>query len=496
MSVYEDWEEVTFRSQSHLNDGSGYVPWGTGLVEGAKDLAGRAVNQLQEWAEEDPDTWTDDALRLMGRGAQGAGRVMGDWERRSEEGEIGLRSAAGTALRFMNWSSEKGADLGGAAIGALGGNEDLGRFIGSFLPEAIGTKGLSKAAQVARSAKQIQRLNKAGYAIDVGRAAVGGGFGAAPITKAGRALKMSGKQHKALRQVAKGADDDALTLIYKSDAAEALKPGAGASTRATVTSELGDRQVYDKFRSRKDVKLTIPKELGGNIGTLTRIEGIPSKNFHHIFMKELAAEYVDTARRIGANADEVIELDRIAKRYGFGLGNYESAGYYADKIPHNLAHDTLIAAGKQPTGNALVAAKAAIREHSDIKALYKSFEKSIKELAVPLRDEVGLFQEAWDTIPPKDRMKLFKLRWEREALNKTQSGSKAHKIAKEVYAKHKGNLLEQVFERRLNQRRLAENVKELQYDDILEEAYRLGLDKLPPEETQKALTKAVEHLTL
>ena len=265
-----------------------------------------------------------------------------------------------------------------------------------------------------------------------------------------------------------------------------MKPGAKTSTRATVTSELGDVQVYDRFASHKDVKLTVPKELGGNIGTLTRIEGVPSKHFHHIFMKELAAEYVDTARRIGANADEVIELDRIAKRYGFGLGNYEKAGYYADKIPHHLAHDTLIAAGKQPTGKALQATKAAIREHSDIKELYKSFEKSIKELAVPLRDEIELFQEAWDVIPSKDRMQLFKLRWNREALKKTQLNSRAHKSAIMTYSKHKGKLLDEVFEKRLAQRRHAGNVKELQFEDMVEEVQRLGLDKLPPEEAKDA----------
>ena len=496
MSVYEDWEEVTFRSQSHLNDGSAYVPSGTGLVEGAKDLATRTVSQLQEWAEEDPDTWTDDLLRLTGGGIKDVGNTLADWESRSEEGELGLRSAAGTALRFMNWSSEQGARLGRTGARAVGVNEELGGFLGSFLPEAIGTKGLSKAAQVARSAKQIQRLNKAGYAIDVGRAAVGGGFGAAPITKAGRALKMSGKQHKALRQVAKGADDDLIRLIYKEDAARALNPKAQASTRATVTSQTGGVQVYDNFKSHKNVVGRIPKELGGNLGTLSRIEGVPSKQFHHIFMKELAAEYVTKARQIGFDPDDVIELDRIAKRYGFGLGNYEDAAYYADKVPHDLGHDWAIAKGIQPTGKNLQLAKDKIRSTTDLKKLYTDFEASIKELAVPLRDEIELFQEAWDTIPPKERMKLIQLRWDREVLKKTQLGSKAHKASKEVYSKHKANLLEQVFERRLNQRRLAENIKELQYDDILEEAYRLGLDKLPPEETQKALTKAVEHLTL
>jgi len=163
----DDWEEIERRSQNQLTKDDGYVPWGTNLVEGAKDLAGRAVGQLQEWAEEDPDTWTDDALRLMGRGVEGAGSAMADWESRSEEGELGLRSAAGTALRFMNWSSEQGARLGRTGARALGVNEELGGFLGSFLPEAIGTKGLSKVAQVGKATKQIRKLRKLGYGLEV-----------------------------------------------------------------------------------------------------------------------------------------------------------------------------------------------------------------------------------------------------------------------------------------------------------------------------------------
>ena len=47
------------------------------------------------------------------------------------------------------------------------------------------------------------------------------------------------------------------------------------------------------------------------------------------------------------------------------------------------------------------------------------------------------------------------------------------------HCNHKGKLLDEVFERRLNQRRHAENVKELQWEDMIEEVQRLGLDKLP-----------------
>tara|TARA_R100001594_G_scaffold67186_1_gene101530 strand:+ start:403 stop:2130 length:1728 start_codon:yes stop_codon:yes gene_type:complete len=261
MSVYEDWEEVTFRSQSHLNDGSGYVPWGTGLVEGAKDLAGRAVNQLQEWAEEDPDTWTDDALRLMGRGVQGAGRAMGDWERRSEEGEIGLRSAAGTALRFMNWSSEQGSRLGRTGARAVGVNEELGGFLGSFIPEAIGTKGLSKAAQIAKTTKQLRKLRKLGYGLEVdditkGRHAfayadevlsdpsVLGDLGTA-ATSSKKARKRLGKIDDQIK------DQQALEEFAKFEAFEpgGRKRGFTSGDRVTPDGRLAGQTKIDEFRT-------------------------------------------------------------------------------------------------------------------------------------------------------------------------------------------------------------------------------------------------------
>ena len=75
-SLYDDIEAVTRRSKRQLNQNDSKVPWGTGLVEGAKDLAGRAIGQLQEWAKEDPDTWTDDLLRLTGRGVKGLGDTI------------------------------------------------------------------------------------------------------------------------------------------------------------------------------------------------------------------------------------------------------------------------------------------------------------------------------------------------------------------------------------------------------------------------------------
>ena len=504
MSVFDDWRDIIARDLN-WNNGNNRRSWSERTLDplGVYDFATKGKPLLTDRSNEIKaaakyvgqnvvpkvieaskgetgwkDGLGDDLLRLAGGGVKNIGRGMQALDQAGQDksnifGRADQQAAflVGNALRFTNFAGEKGGDAVGWLAKETGWvDEDAARVLGMLGTDYLLTMGAGAAA------KGASRLALRGVdaAKDYGKAF----YGLASATGVGTGA------HGAARVSSKA--DDAVRMIYKADEARALSPKAQASTRATVTSQTGGVQVYDNFKSHKDVVGRIPKELGGNIGTLTRIEGVPSKQFHHIFMKELAAEYVDTARKIGANADDVIELDRIAKRHGFGLGNYEDAAYYADKVPHDLGHDWAIAKGIQPTGKKLQATKAQIRSTKQIKQLYKDFEKSIVELAVPLRDEIELFQEAWDVIPSKERMKLLQLRWNREALKKTQLNSKAHKSAMNVYKKHKAKLLEQVFERRLNQKRHLENVRHLKEDDMLEEIYRLGLDKLPKDVKDEA----------
>jgi hypothetical protein len=197
------------------------------------------------------------------------------------------------------------------------------------------------------------------------------------------------------------------------------------STISSVTSDLTDPLTYGK--GTKKIKATIPKELGGKLDTLTQIKGVPNKEFHHVFMKDLSAEYVAKARELvtqgKATPEDVIMLDRIAKKYGFGLGDYKTAGIYADRIPHSAGHKKSIELGIQPSpagpGPDLDTTKLKIKKTSDIKELFASFEDSIKEIAIPMKDEIEGFQEAWEKIDVSDRFKLIELRLERKALRKS-----------------------------------------------------------------------------
>lgn len=196
------------------------------------------------------------------------------------------------------------------------------------------------------------------------------------------------------------------------------------STISSVTSDPTDPLTYG--RGTKKIKASIPKELGGKLDTLTQIKGVPNKEFHHVFMKDLSAEYVAKARELvtqgKATPEDVIMLDRIAKKYGFGLGDYKTAGMYADRIPHSAGHKNAIQLGIQPSpagpGPDLDTTKLKIKKTSDIKELFASFEDSIKEIAIPMKDEIEGFQEAWEKIDVSDRFKLIELRLERKALRK------------------------------------------------------------------------------
>jgi hypothetical protein len=197
------------------------------------------------------------------------------------------------------------------------------------------------------------------------------------------------------------------------------------STISSITSDPTDPLVYG--RKTKTIKADIPKELGGKLNTLTQIKGVPNKEFHHVFMKDLSAEYAEKARELvrqgKANSEDVIMLDRIAKKYGFGLGDYKTAGIYADRIPHSMGHKRSIELGIQPSpagpGPDLETTKLKIKKNSDIQELVTDFEDTIKDIVLPMRDEIEGFQEAWDRIDVSDRFKLIELRLERKALRKS-----------------------------------------------------------------------------
>ena len=409
MSLFDDWQEIDRRGQQYLPRDDGYVPWGTNIVEGAKDLAGRAVNQLQEWAKDDPDTWTDDALRLMGGGVKNVGNTMADWERRSEEGELGIRSAAGTALRFMNWSSEKGADIGGAAVGALGGHEDIGRFFGSFLPEAIGTKGLTKAAQIGKTTKQLSKLRKLGITDwqldDITKGYHAMAFGDQPTSLLGdiktaattskKARKSLGKLESAVdeqlaigKEFAKRQDNIAKWTVEMEGAAERLasgqsKAGGKKVWRAdrkivkTRRRNIADAKVRDLIETRKSFMDDVtPLKKGWER--------------HHIAGLKWAEPLFE-----GLGPEDARELSKLARKHGVEFGDTFKNRHDMFKPEHNRIHVILNQYSmnkKAPYLQNLEGASMAVRKKALVEFITDVRRQQIKilDLELGLEDVYGV----------------------------------------------------------------------------------------------------------
>ena len=402
-TVFDTWEAIEKRSQRLLPKDDKYVPWGTGLVEGAKDLATRATGQLQEWAKEDPDTWTDDLLRLTGGGIKNVGNTMADWERRSEEGERGLRAAAGTALRFMNWSSEQGARLGRTGARAIGVNEELGGFLGSFIPEAIGTKGLSKAAQIGKTTKQLRKLRSLGamdFTLDAattGKFAFASGEQATDLlSDVGRATKGSfrkgtDKKLTAIKNTLlsegspnylKHVDTDVTGYNWIKQGGELdqhLDDLLKVKAKTTIDGKVfkkGDVLTYDQLSKAKkdtyDSLLATGPALdaddvlfyGYKDNPLSDTAGMnlakgwspqldKSMEFHHKGMKVIQRDIHSRARQLrnaGKASDaDLLNLHGLSNSYGTPSGSRKSAAVFMNRMPHEVLHKhIMLKNGVQP----------------------------------------------------------------------------------------------------------------------------------------------------
>ena len=212
-----------------------------------------------------------------------------------------------------------------------------------------------------------------------------------------------------------------------------------SSAIATVTSDIDAKKAYGP---KKDPTLEIPKEIGTPKGSPMEIKGVSAMPFHHELIKDYFSSYVETARRIG-NPEDVINLDRIAKKYGFGLGDYAEAGKYRPKIAHDMGHDWALKEGIQPDargfGPDLATEKARISKYTDIKELTEDFENAIKEIGIPMRDEMDSLADAYGRIEHKKVVEFFNLKKERGLLRKKRIDLvKEGKSTKELDVELKG----------------------------------------------------------
>ena len=383
---------------------------GTRFADWVEDRGRDAVGYLQR-ASQDQEGIGDDILRGAGSVLSGAGAVMNT---------PGIKQA----MQVLDAGSHYGGKLGGHLAKSVGIDPRIGGLAGNLVGDAVTGGFVRKAPKIAGKLSD-QAASFAARNI--------------PAQTAFALSEATPTVSRKLNAIPDNVNMKQLLELEDANMARADKLKVGdikRSAQATITADPTDVKLYGHGQKVKVAH--VPKELGSATG-LTKIEGIPHKQIHHELMKDYYAEYADKARQLvkegKATKADVINLGFVAKKHGFGLGDNKSAAAFIDKIPHDEGHEFMKRMGIQPVdskatgkfnktgdvkypGAELTAEKKRISKIDNIDELTRDFEDGIREIGVPMRDEINAFQDAWERIDSADRMKLFQLRWKRDAANK------------------------------------------------------------------------------
>ena len=457
-TILDDYEAIVSRSRNGLYGTRQREPWGTGLVETAEHIAAASVATLQKWAQDDPNAWTDDALRLMGGGLKNVGTTMNDWMQRSEDGNIGLRSAAGTALRFMDWTQDKGADIGGAAIQMLGGNEKLGRFAGGMVADVAlgGIVGYSaKAAKAAGYAKTISTAHKLKKA---------GGLGSRQATKLLAADN--------LRRLKVATKKGSLSKAWQGNKQQ-LEAVKGAQNKLTeippeyrFTDQAGMDDLLANPKLRDYEERWLPERLSSQMEQYLKTGRNKPKSFwysdamtpsaviddspfwyqrgpsgliekHHLGVQKVEGFGVyermrDLVRAGDADLEDVVNLQLMQTQIMPG-GSRRSAMYEMYIPPHKDTHVKMIAKKLQipSSGKPLEVIRAKVANMDKVE-LTEFYHWHIKNIAIPAKKIAIEYEEVWEkvirlgekSLTPKQR----KLWSEMEKSQKFMGGASAEDI--------------------------------------------------------------------
>ena len=128
-----------------------YYAWSTRLADNVEQKGKLAIGTLQKWSEDDPTTWTDDALRIGGKALQGVGKVAS---------LPGIKQG----LSVLGAGGWVGGKVGGKIADKLKIDPRLGKWVGGTAGDLLSVGGVAKkAAQVGKTARNIGKLNRAGH---------------------------------------------------------------------------------------------------------------------------------------------------------------------------------------------------------------------------------------------------------------------------------------------------------------------------------------------
>jgi hypothetical protein len=374
------------------------VPLGHGLANAVEGSIQRGVGWLQEQAEDDPDKWTDDALRLMGGGLKNISKIPG----------MGLIGKVG----------EAGGHVGAGIAEMMGVDRRIGGFVGSMAADAALGAGVGKVARIGKTAHRINRLNRAGHGLQVDhvmRAAKGQPYGFAFGDAGELAVKKRGlldaagttdKGHKTIKRLSdelkpklsKGiknyigntSDELGLEWVKKGGGLDQaledlLKVKRGPDKgRIRDITELS-KDDLDNYKSllatgpAKDPSDVIvygtKKNVLADTANMNHPDYVPSfhksKEFHHKGMKALQYGIHKRARDLrnagAATDDELLNLHKMGEALGIESGSRQGAGLWMHRTPHQVLHqDIMLKRGIQP--------KASVWSNKPVKNPPKEFK--------------------------------------------------------------------------------------------------------------------------
>tara|TARA_R100000781_G_scaffold113736_1_gene82905 strand:- start:45 stop:1754 length:1710 start_codon:yes stop_codon:yes gene_type:complete len=140
--------------------------WVDDRMEEAQQLGAQAVNQVKAWSMDDPDTWTDDALRWAG----GAIKGTGNWWQEATADQAGLgddflRLAGGgfkNTMKVLDAGSYYGGKVGGSIAEMIGVDARIGGAIGNVTGDLLAGGVFTKATKTVKMGNQLQHLRKLG----------------------------------------------------------------------------------------------------------------------------------------------------------------------------------------------------------------------------------------------------------------------------------------------------------------------------------------------
>ena len=121
------------------------TPIGKEFADSVEEFGHKAVNTVTKWAEDNPDHFFDDALRLVGGGIKNTANV------------IGAIPGSKQALQLLDAGSYYGGKIGGKIAEAAGVDARIGGGIGNVVGDIALGFGLAKAGKAAKLGKMIQK---------------------------------------------------------------------------------------------------------------------------------------------------------------------------------------------------------------------------------------------------------------------------------------------------------------------------------------------------